>query len=200
MNRRTFAKTALATCAACAISSNAAADSNPNADFFKVLRQRRSVRAYTDEPVSDADLKTILECAMLAPSAANEQPWEFVVITDRKMLAKVGEINHYASFAKKAPLAILLCLNNDKVKEPGMAIIDMGTCAENMMLAATALNLGSVFTGIFPHKERMDGFAKLCKLPPNIQAIGLIVLGHPAIDHHPDVDRYNPDAVHRNTW
>lgn len=200
MERRKFTQFALLTCAGAAIPGLAQATERTNSDFFNVLKNRRSVRAYTDAPVSEDDIKIMLECAMLAPSARNEQPWEFIVITDRAVLSEIARINQYASFATKAPLAILLCLNDQKVKEPGMAIIDMGTCAENLMLAATALNLGSVFTGIFPIKERMDGFCNLCNLPAHVKPIGLIVIGHPAIDHHAEVNRYNPEAIHKNKW
>lgn len=177
-----------------------AADAKTPADIFTILRSRRSVRAYTDEPVSDSDIKTMLECAMLAPSAADEEPWEFIVIREHGLLEQVAAINPYASFAARAPLAILLCLNQQKEKIKGMGIIDMGTCAENLMLAAAGLGLGSVFTGIFPYKDRMDGFSKLCSLPPYVLPIGLIVIGHPKIEGHHEVDRYNPACVHQNKW
>lgn len=169
-------------------------------DFFTVLRERHSTRAFTDQPVSEGDIETMLRCAMQAPSAANEQPWEFIVIRDKAILGKVGDINHWASFAKNAPLAILVCLNSQKEKVKGMAIVDMGLCSENIMLAATALGLGSVFTGIYPDEERMAGFRKLCSLPDFVEPIGLIIIGHAKVTRHEPVDRFNPAAVHQNKW
>lgn len=198
MQRRQFAQLALVSALSLGWTRSAAAAPAP--DFFTVVKDRHSVRAYTDQPVSDAEVETMLRCAMQAPSAVNEQPWEFIVIRDAAQLDQVGDINPWASFAKKAPVAILLCLNEQKEKEKGMGIIDMGTCAENLLLAATALGLGAVFTGIYPHQDRMAGFRKLCRLPEYVQPIGLIVIGHRAITSHTFADRYNPAAVHQNYW
>lgn len=202
MNRRHFGKiAAVALGALPCLGLAAKADADAAQDnIFNVLRRRHSVRAYTEQPVSEEAIDQILRYAMMAPSAANEQPWEFVVIRERAMLEKIGAINHYASFAAKAPLAILLCLNEQKEKIRGMGILDMGICAENLMLAATGLGIGSVFTGVYPEKDRMDGFARLCKLPDYVKPIGLIVLGYPAITNHQSPDRYNKAAIHLNTW
>lgn len=170
-------------------------------DVLTALRTRRSVRAYTKEPVSDRDLDTVLAAAQLAPSAANEQPWDFVVIRDPKTLAAVGGINPYASFAAKAPVAILVCLDTEKEEIPGMGILDVAMSAENLLLAAHGIGLGAVFTGIFPMVDRMEGFRKLLDMPENIIPVGLIVLGHPAIPGLRTVDdRVKPANVHWENW
>lgn len=169
-------------------------------NLIDMIKSRRSVRAYTDEPISDSDLKTILECGMLAPSAANEQPWEFVVINDKSILDKIGSINHYASFASKAPLAILACLNLQKEKEKGMGVLDIACACENMLLAAHALSLGGVFTGIYPYKDRIEGFQKLVNLPSTVEPISLLVFGHPKMNSKRAPDRYQEDDVHFNVW
>lgn len=198
MTRREFALAGLAAGGALALPALAGAESGP--DFFNVIRERHSVRAYADEPVSDADVETMLRCAMQAPSAANEQPWDFIVIRDRDLLDQAAGINPWAGFVRKAPLAILVCLNGQKEKEKGMGIIDMGACSENLLLAATALGLGAVFTGIYPLKDRMEGFSRLCGLPDYVQPIGLIVIGKPKGEAPGFKDRYNPAAVHQNRW
>lgn len=209
--RRAFlARTALA--AACAVSAPglALAAAEPGAkagtperplDVLTALKTRRSVRSYTKEPVSDKDLDTILAAAQLAPSAANEQPWDFVVIRDPKTLAKVGEINHYASYAARAPVAILVCLDTEKEDIPGMGILDVAMSAENLLLAAHGIGLGAVFTGIYPMVDRMEGFRKLLDMPENIIPVGLIVLGHPAIPGlRTAEDRVKPENVHWENW
>lgn len=178
-----------------------AADAEAPMSLFDAIDTRRSVRAYTDEPVSDADIERLLKAAMVAPSAANERPWEFVVINDKAELAKVGEINKWAAYAKNAPVGILVCLNDDKVKEQGMGIIDVSAASENILLAARALGLGAVFTGIFPYAERINGFRELCKLPQTVTPVGLIVIGHPRSSEVKRADdRYDPEAVHWNVW
>ena len=209
--RRAFlARTALA--AACAVSAPglALAAGEPAAkagtpesplDVLTALETRRSVRAYTHEPVSDRDIDTVLAAAQLAPSAANEQPWDFVVIRDPKTLAKVGEINHYASYAARAPVAILVCLDTEKEDIPGMGILDVAMSAENLLLAAHGIGLGAVFTGIYPMTDRMEGFRKLLDMPENIIPVGLIVLGHPAIPGlRTAEDRVKPENVHWENW
>lgn len=201
MDRRCFGKMAcLALALPClGIAAQAGAQGN-EAGIFTVLRNRHSVRDYAQEPVSEETVTEILRYAMMAPSAVNEQPWEFIVIRDRAQLEQIGGINHYARYAAKAPVAILLCLNEQKEKIKGMGILDMGICAENLMLAATGFGLGTVFTGVYPEKDRMDGFAKLCRLPDYVKAIGLIVMGHPANQNHQPQDRFNRAAIHMNVW
>lgn len=170
-------------------------------NVLDALKTRRSVRSFTSEPVSDKDLRTMLEAAMLAPSAANEQPWEFVVFRDTDTLDQIPQINHYAASARNAPMAILVCLNTEKEKEKGMGILDTAICAENLMLAAHGLGLGSVFTGIYPIKERIEGYQKLAGLPESVIPIGLVVVGHPAENtSKPVPDRYNEASVHMEKW
>lgn len=169
--------------------------------IFTAIDTRRSIRAFTSEPVSDEAIQQMLKAAMMAPSAANEQPWEFVVIREKEILDHIGDINHYATYAAKAPLAILVCLNKNKEKIMGMGIIDVSMSAENLLLAATGLQLGAVFTGIYPLKERMDKFAELFNLPDHILPIGLIIIGHPL---HKEIKmepgRFNPQAIHYGKW
>lgn len=168
--------------------------------IIESIKSRRSVRAYTDDDISEADLKTILECGMLAPSAVNEQPWEFVVFHDKKNLEKIAEVHPYASFAKHAPLAILACLNESKEKAKGMGVLDIAIACENMLLAAHALGLGGVFTGVYPEPDRMENLRKLADLPDNIVPVALLVFGRPKLTGTRIPDRFNPDAIHQEKW
>lgn len=194
-----MAATALSTPLTLAAKQASAAEGE-KMDVFTALKTRRSVREYAPKDISETDLKEILKLAMDAPSAANEQPWEFIVLRDKNSLDKVEEINHYAPFAKNAAAAILLCLNEKKEKIKGMGILDMGICAENLMLAAHGMGIGSVFTGIYPMTDRIKGFQKLCDLPDHVIPIGLIVLGYPANPALREADRFNENAIHREKW
>lgn len=169
-------------------------------DAMTALKTRRSVRSYTDEPVSEEDLQLILEAAMQAPSAMNEQPWELVVIRKPEILQRVSEISQGASYANKAPMAILVCLNKGKEKVSGIGIIDVNLCAENILLAAHALGLGAVYTGVYPMKDKMKNFQDLLDLPKNVLPIGLIVMGHPKMDIKKVESRFNKKAVHHDRW
>lgn len=166
-----------------------------------LIRTRRSVRQFTAEPVPQKDVDAILECAMLAPSAVNEQPWEFVVITDQAILNRIPSLNKYASFANKAPLSILVCLNEKDEKEKGMGIVDVSMCSENILLACHVLGYGAVFTGIYPIEERIRDFSQLASLPDYVIPIGLIVIGKPKNPLNSNVpERVNHTKIHFQTW
>ncbi len=177
-----------------------AQDTKPGTmDALAAIKTRRSVRAYTAEPVSDAMVEEILTCGMQAPSACNEQPWQFVVVRDKALLAKVGGINPYAAYAKNAPVAVLVAGDTTLDKCGGYWVQDCSACAQNMLLAAHALGLGAVWTGIYPLPERVEAFGRLFGLPETVTAMALLVIGHPAETPAPQ-KRYKADRVHRDGW
>jgi nitroreductase len=168
-------------------------------DTLEAIRTRRSVRKYQDRPVPEELVRQLLAAAMSAPSARNGQPWQFVVIDDGRMLADVAEINPNAQMARNAPLGIMVCGDLSLEKSPGYWVVDCSAAVENMLLAAHALGLGAVWTGVFPRDERMKGLRRLAKLPENVIAHSLVIVGYPA-EQPPPQDRFRPDRVHRNGW
>ncbi len=176
-----------------------AAEGAERMDAITAIKTRRSVRAYTKEPVSERDIQELLAAAMAAPSAGNEQPWEFVVIRDPETLARVGEINRYAAMAKNAPVAILTCANESREKYAGYGIVDVAACTQNMLLAAHALGLGAVWTGIYPQKDRIEGFRRLLGIPETVIPVALVVIGHPQSRPQP-VNRFDASRVHQEKW
>ena len=134
-------------------------------DALEAIRTRRSIRKYEDKPVPEELVQSILAAAMSAPSANNTQPWHFVVITDRKLLAEVPKINPYAKMARNAPLAILVCGDVTLKQVPGYWVVDCAAAVENLLLAAHALGLGAVWTGVYPRQQRMDGLRRLLAAP-----------------------------------
>jgi nitroreductase len=180
-------------------SAHAAEAPAPAMSALEAMRTRRSVRAYTEAPVSEDVVQQILACAMQAPSACNEQPWQFVVVRDKALLAKVGGINPYAVYAKNAPVAIVVAGDTSLDKCGGYWVQDCSACAENMLLAAHALGLGAVWTGISPLAERIAAFQQLFGLPDTVTPLALLVLGHPANIPAPQ-DRFRPDRIHHDSW
>jgi nitroreductase len=168
-------------------------------DTLEAIRTRRSVRKYRDQPVPEELVQKLLAAAMNAPSARNGQPWQFVVIDDGRMLADVAEINPNAQMARNAPLGILVCGDLSLEKSQGYWIVDCSAAAENILLAAHALGLGACWTGVFPREERMKGLRQLVKLPDNVIAHSLVILGYPA-EQPPPQDRFHPERIHRNGW
>jgi nitroreductase len=166
---------------------------------LEAIRTRRSVRKYEERPVPVELVDKLLAAAMNAPSARNQQPWQFVVIDDGRILADVAEINPNAQMARNAPLGILVCGDLSLEKSQGYWVVDCAAAVENMLLAAHALGLGAVWTGVFPRQERMEGLRRLLKLPDNVIAHSLVILGYPT-EHPSPHDNFRPDRVHHNQW
>ncbi len=169
-------------------------------DTLEAILTRRSVRSFTDRMVPDDVLKKILEAAMFAPSAGNQQPWQYVVVTDRKLLEKLAVVSPNSAPAAKAPLAMLVCADMSLEKHPGYWVIDCSAAIQNMLLAAHALGLGGVWCGIYPAEDRMDGCRRLFKLPKEVVPHSLIPLGYPAAPLPPPPQRYDASRVHRNGY
>jgi nitroreductase len=168
-------------------------------DTLNAIRTRRSIRLYLDQAVPEELIQKLLAAAMQAPSARNQQPWQFVVIEERAMLAKIPTFMPNAAMAGKAPLAILVCGDLSLEKSPGYWMVDCAAAVENMLLAAHALGLGAVWCGVYPRDKRMEGLRQLVGLPKNVIAHSLVVLGYPAEQVSAE-DRYRPERVHHNRW
>ena len=168
-------------------------------DALDAIHTRRSIRKYEDKPVPEELLEAVLSAAMSAPSACNAQPWHFVVITDRAVLKQVPKINPHAAMAADAPAAILVCGDVSLELSSGYWVVDCSAAVENLLLAAHALGLGAVWTGIYPRDDRMQGFSQLLNLPQNVIPHSLIPLGYPA-EQPPRQDRYKKERVHFDRW
>lgn len=168
-------------------------------DALETIHTRRSIRKYQDQAVSEELIQQLLAAAMQAPSARNQQPWQFVVIDDREILAEIPAFMPNAAMAGKAPLAILVCGDLSLEKSAGYWVVDCAAATQNILLAAHALGLGAVWCGVYPREPRMEGLRRLIGLPENVMAHSLVVLGHPA-DQVSREDRYSPDRVRRNRW
>jgi len=171
-------------------------------DVMEAIYQRRSVRNYSDQPVSDETLNKIIAAGMMAPSAGNQQPWHFIAITKGETLKKVGDINPNALMAADAQAAIMVCGDPALEKYPGYWIQDCTAAVQNMLLATHALGLGAVWTGTWPNPQRVVGFRKLLNIPDSVNPLALIVIGN-LVPGDADLnvpDRYREDRIHREKW
>lgn len=162
-----------------------------------VIFKRRSIRKYTQEPVSPEDIEYILRAAMAAPSARNLQPWHFIVIEDRELLNKIPDIQPYTKMLYEAPLAIVVC--GDKKVSENYWVQDCSAATQNILLAATSRGLGSVWCGIYPRETRYQALMELLDLPEHIIPLNVIAIGHPA-EEKPPANRYDKSKVHYNKW
>ena len=160
---------------------------------------RRSVRQYTAEPVAEASWSRVLRAGMQAPSAGNQQPWQFVVVEDRAVLDAFAEQLPYGKMLKGAPMAIVVAVDMKLVVKEDYWIQDTSACLENMLLAAHALGLGAVWVGLFPKEERLALARDLLGIPAEVVPVAIVPLGHPAQRQEP-ADRYHEDRVHRGRW
>lgn len=168
-------------------------------DIFEALFTRRSIRKYTQEDISDEDLSILLKAAMLAPSASNRQPWHFVVVRDPKVRAALAERHPYAKMAADAPVVIVVCADLNEEKTPGFWVQDCSAATQNLMLAARARNLGSVWCGLHPVEDRIRPVREILNLPDNVMPLSLVVLGHPA-QPFSEADRFRADRIHSDRW
>ena len=166
---------------------------------FDAIFTRRSIRKYTDQTVPEEMVTELLRVAMAAPSAGNEQAWQFVVIRDRALLDAIPKFHPYAAMLKHASVAILVCGDLSKEKYQGFWVQDCSAAAQNILLAATAQGLGAVWTAFHPMEDRVAGMRKLLGLPEQIIPLSLIPLGYP--DEHPGpANRFDAARIHWDRW
>ena len=137
---------------------------------MEAIFSRTSIRKYEERPVEEAKIEKLLRAAMAAPSAANQQPWEFYVVTDKEKLQALSQASQYAGPVANAPLAIVPCYNREKLIFADYADIDMSAATENLLLEAEEQGLGAVWLGIAPLADRMAIVAEILALPPSLAA------------------------------
>ena len=155
---------------------------------------RTSIRKYQSKPVEDGKIEKMLQAAMTAPSAGNQQPWEFYVVKEKTTLEKLSETSPYAGCAASAPLAFVACYRVHCTM-PEYAQIDMSASVENLLLEADSLGLGAVWLGIAPLKERMEAVRKVLHIPENLEAFAIIPCGYPEAIHTQQ-NRFDRQRIH----
>lgn len=168
-------------------------------DALTAIFTRRSIRKYTSQPVSDEAVKTLLRAAMSAPSARNEQPWEFIVIRDKNTLSQVAGFHPFARHIPEAQVAIVVLGNTKLEAHPGLWALDCSNATMNILLAAHTLGLGAVWTTLYPYEDRMAGARKLLNIPDHVIPLAIVPVGHPAEKKARD-DRFKPERIHKERW
>lgn len=166
------------------------------------ILKRTSVRSYEDRAVESEKVEKLLRAGMAAPTAVNKQPWHFIVITDKNQLLKLSEANPNAGMAAKAPLAIVVCGDMDKALEGDARefwVQDCSAATENILLAATGMGLGAVWTGTYPSKERWAAVADVLRLPETLIPLNTIVIGYPDTEPTPK-DKWKKQNISYNVY
>ncbi|MBN2477565.1 MAG: nitroreductase family protein [Pirellulales bacterium] len=165
------------------------------------LFSRRSVRAFRPEDVEQSVVDDLLQAAMAAPSAVAEDPWQFVVVRNRDMLAKIAEGLPNGKLLTGAGVGIVVCGDLHRAHDGQLSYLlqDCSAAIENLLLAATALGLGACWLGVHPREERVTYIQSLLNIPEAVLPVATIALGWPAESPAPRT-RYREDAVHQETW
>ena len=158
------------------------------------IYHRVSVRKYQDRPVEKEKIEAILRAAMQAPSAGNQQPWEFYVVTNREKLEALSRVSPYAGMTKAAPAAIVSAYRKE-CWAPSYAQIDLSIAMENLWLETDAQGLGGVWLGIAPGEDRMKAVEEIIGMPDTLRAFAIFPFGYPG-EERKQQDRFDPARIH----
>ena len=167
-------------------------------NLFEGIQTRRSIRKFESRPVEKAAIEKLLKAAMQAPSAANQQPWEFIIVEDKETLVKLADAHIYATPIKTAPVGIIVLLNEKYLKAEKYWQQDLAAATENILLAAVELGLGAVWMGIAPEAERMSYLRDLFSLPPGVEAFAMLAIGYSSDNKF--IDRFDSSRIHYETY
>ncbi len=168
-------------------------------DILEGIFTRRSIRQYQPTPVSDELLDKILAAGMAAPSAGNQQPWQFIIIRKRDLLDRIPSISPYADMVKQVSTAILVCGDLSLERFKGYWMQDCCAAVENILLAAHGVGLGAVWTAVYPESSRIEGFRELVGLPEHVIPLALVPIGYPNTPPG-SVNRFNRTRIHYDKW
>ncbi|HON45624.1 MAG: nitroreductase family protein [Planctomycetes bacterium] len=165
---------------------------------------RKSVRAYTDQPIEKEILVQLLKAGMAAPTACNSQPWSFVVITEKETLTAISQGMQYWQMLPTAAASIIVCgVPSKSMALPGVGreywIQDCSAALQNIMLEAESHKIGSVWLGCYPNQERVDHIRKVLDIPKDIIPFGVISLGYP-LKEEKAKDKFKEENIHWEKW
>ena len=166
-------------------------------ETMEALLTRRSVRQFESKPISQEAIDRILQAAMNAPSAGNQQPWHFMVINQKKLLEAIMTFHPYSKMLEQAPLAIIPCADLSVMRHEPYWPQDLAAATENMLIAIRAEGLGGVWLGVYPDEARVEGARKTFSLPNSIIPFAIVAIGHTQVKQI-EANRYQTHRVHYN--
>ncbi len=165
------------------------------------IMTRTSIRQFKAQPVEQDKVDILLKAAMAAPTALNLQPWHFIVINDKETIALLS-----GKQPTSAPLMIAVCGDTDKTmlpdgstKLPDFWVEDVSAATENLLLAAHALGLGAVWTGVYPAMDRTAEVANVLNCPQNIVPLAVVRVGYPDESPEPK-NKYKEENISYNKF
>lgn len=156
---------------------------------------RISVRKFEDRPVEKEKIVQVLKAGMQAPSACNQQPWEFYVVTDKEKIQELSTATPYSKCAAGAPVVIVPVYRTEGLVAPSYAELDLSIAQQNIWLETDEIGLGGVWLGIAPIEERMKEVEEIVGIPEDQRAFAIFPLGYPA-EERAQQDRFDESRIH----
>ncbi len=169
-------------------------------ETLEALLTRRSIREYAPQSVPGELIQKLLEAAMQAPSAGNQQPWHFIVLTERQQLDALADVLPYGKMLKAAPLGVVVCADLKLEKHRGFWMQDCSNATMNILLAAHDQGLGAVWVAIYPLEDRVAGAKQVLGLPEQVVPLCVVPVGYPANRPQPPERRFSESRLHHNRW
>lgn len=166
---------------------------------MNAILNRKSIRKYTTAHVSKETVEELLRAGMAAPSAGNEQPWEFVVLRDKEIMKKITEVHPYSKMLLNTDVAIVVCGDVEKEVFKGLWVQDCAAATENILISVEDKGLGAVWLGVYPVEDRVEAIKKLLGLPSSVTPFSIIPIGYPD-EQKSATDRFNQDRIHYDRW
>ena len=172
-------------------------------DVLEAIRNRRSIRAFTDKPVTDNEIEQLIDAARMAPSAGNIQPWEFIIVRDPQVKHGLCEAALNQTFIEQAPVVIVVCVNPVQSAQGygsrGMNLYclqDTAAATQNILLAAHAMGLATCWVGAFNEERAREVLA----VPKELRPIAIIPVGHSAEKPRVRPRRQLNEIIHHDTY
>lgn len=165
------------------------------------LFERRSIRVYRDGAVDESVVRDLLEAAMAAPSAAAKDPWNFIVVRDREMLARLAGGLPNGSMLSTAAFGLIVCGDLQRAHDRQLSYLlqDCSAAIENVLLAASMLGLGACWLGVHPREDRVAHLRSLLGIPEHVIPVSAIAIGWPG-ESKDARTRFREDLVHQERW
>lgn len=178
-----------------------------------VIKARTSIRSFTGEKLTEEQIHTLLDAAMAAPTAVDIRPWRFIVITDDEIKAGLYQGEVHKKMVTTAGAVIVVCGETTRMVKPHDApddaapverpnkywFEDCSAATENLLLAATALDLGAVWLSCYPSERIVERIRAYLGIPADVTPLAIVPVGYPAEPPAPK-DKWNPDNIHYDRW
>jgi nitroreductase len=165
---------------------------------MSLMMNRKSVREFKDIKVTKEQITLLLQSAMQAPSAKNQQPWEFIVVDDKSLLEQLSTMHVGSWPLKTAPLAIIPMIRKSD-KSPHMTVQDISAATQNILLEAVNLGLGAVWIGVYPLEERISHVSNIFNITGDTLPFCIVAIGTP-LKEQAVVSRFDESRVHYNEY